>query len=109
MDHEAVWNELRIEAASDALQPGERTIRQLADAWNRPYVSVECYMHRLQREGRVTFRWVQLKVGHCVRRVKAYMPVAGVAIGQGPAPQKADRDRNRDTVSRSRRKGGGRR
>lgn len=78
------WAKLRLVDEEPApVGEGWKTIRELAQEWGRPYVSVGCYLDRMCRDGLVERVSVVRKVGHCRRRVWVYRPVEGKAKGRG--------------------------
>jgi hypothetical protein len=69
-----VWAEIDAGQQLDALEPGERTMSEIAQAWGLSRQSAQCRVDSMIRGGQMTRRSVRIIVGGKLKHAFAYRP-----------------------------------
>jgi predicted transcriptional regulator len=73
-----VWAEIDAGQQADVLEPGERTLAEIAKAWGVSHQSANSRASGLIRAGVMTRRQVRLVIGGKIKHAFAYRPAKGV-------------------------------
>jgi len=73
-----LWAEIDADQQADQLEPGERTLAQMARAWGVSHQSANSRASYMIRAGVMTRRPVRLLIGGKLKCAFAYRPIKGV-------------------------------